>query len=162
MNGGHGARSSGDGPGCLSFPSNVSNQPIEAFEHQVPMQVREKSFIPNSGGTGKYRGGNAQKIVFEAKSKYPVTMTIRHERITYPPRGLLGGKPGNAGIDMVNGKTIKAKSRTTLIAGDIVEFRTPGGGGLFEPSERDASLIKNDLENGLTTSVKSKEPFGNG
>ena len=26
MNGGHGARSNGDGPGCLSFPSNVSNQ----------------------------------------------------------------------------------------------------------------------------------------
>ena len=97
MNGGHGARGNGDGPGCLSFPSNVSNQPIEAFEHQVPMLVREKSLIPDSGGAGKYRGGNAQKLVFEVKSKNPMTMTIRHERIKYPPRGLMGGKPGASG-----------------------------------------------------------------
>jgi N-methylhydantoinase B len=87
-------------------------------------------------------------------------MTIRHERITYPPRGLLGGMPGDAGVDMVNGKTIEAKSRTTLVAGDIVEFRTPGGGGLFNPSERDGAMIKNDLESGLTTLDRSKELYG--
>lgn len=160
MNGGHGARGHGDGPGCLSFPSNVSNQPIEAFEHQIPILVREKSFIPDSGGAGRFRGGNAQKLVFEARSRNPMTMTIRHERITYPPRGLLGGMPGAAGVDMVNGKTIEAKSRTTLVAGDIVEFRTPGGGGLFDPSERDAAMVKNDLESGLTTLDKSQEIYG--
>ena len=159
MNGGHGARGHGDGPGCLSFPSNVSNQPIEAFEHQVPMLVREKSFIPDSGGAGKYRGGNAQKLVFEARSKNPMTMTIRHERITFPPRGLMGGKPGDAGVDMINDECISAKSRTTLVAGDKIVFQTPGGGGLFDPAERDTTLIKNDLESGLTTPAATKENY---
>ncbi len=161
MNGGHGARSHGDGPGCLSFPSNVSNQPIEAFEHQVPMLVREKSFIPDSGGAGKYRGGNAQRLVFEAKGDNPITMTIRHERIHYPPRGLLGGLPGRAGVDMVNGEVIPAKSRTELSTGDRVVFEMPGGGGLFPPSERDAELIKQDIESGLTTAASSRESYDN-
>ncbi|MDP7547789.1 MAG: hydantoinase B/oxoprolinase family protein [Alphaproteobacteria bacterium] len=156
MNGGHGARSKGDGPGCLSFPSNVSNQPIEAFEHQVPMLVREKSFTADSGGAGKFRGGNAQRLLFEARADNPITMTIRHERIHYPARGLLGGKPGRAGIDQVNGETIAAKSRTELNKGDRVVFETPGGGGLFAPSERDAGSIKQDIESGLTTAAASR------
>jgi len=151
MNGGHGARAHGDGPGCLSFPSNVSNQPIEAFEHQVPMLVREKCFVPDTGGDGKFRGGNAQRLVFQSLSANPITMTIRHERIRFPPRGLLGGKPGSPGLDLVNGKPIAAKSRTELMPGDEAIFQTPGGGGLFAPSERAPALIERDLDSGLTT-----------
>ena len=151
MNGGHGARPGGDGPGCLSFPSNVSNQPVEAFEHQVPLLVTEKTFVPDTGGTGRYRGGNAQRIGFRSTSKHPITMTIRHERVSYPPRGLLGGGPGSAGVDLVNGQTIPAKSRRDLVFGDAVSFQTPGGGGLFPAAERDPDLIEADLRAGLVT-----------
>ncbi|MAG97041.1 MAG: hydantoinase B/oxoprolinase family protein [Alphaproteobacteria bacterium] len=151
MNGGHGARASGDGPGCLSFPSNVSNQPIEAFEHQVPLLVTEKCLVPDTGGAGRWRGGNAQRIGFRSRSEHPVTMTIRHERTRFPPRGLLGGKVGSAGRDLVNGQTIPAKSRTELQLGDEVTFQTPGGGGLFAPAERAAEDIAADIESGLVS-----------
>jgi len=151
MNGGHGARSHGDGPGCLSFPSNVSNQPVEAFEHQVPLLVTEKAFVPDTGGAGKYRGGNAQRIGFVSRSDHPITMTIRHERVGYPPRGLLGGEPGSAGTDTVNGEKIAAKSRTELMPGDEVVFQTPGGGGLFSSAEREPEMIDQDIGSGLVT-----------
>ena len=151
MNGGHGARSHGDGPGCLSFPSNVSNQPIEAFEHQAPLLVTEKALVPDTGGAGKYRGGNAQRIGFISRSDQPVTMTIRHERVGFPPRGLLGGEVGSVGIDMVNGQKIPAKSRTELKPGDEVSFQTPGGGGLFPPGQRESEMIEKDARSGLTT-----------
>ena len=157
MNGGHGARSHGDGPGCLSFPSNVSNQPIEAFEHQAPLLVTEKALVPDTGGAGKYRGGNAQRIGFISRSDQPVTMTIRHERVGFPPRGLLGGEVGSVGIDMVNGRKIPAKSRTELKPGDEVSFQTPGGGGLFPPSERAPDMIENDARSGLTTFAGRRE-----
>ena len=157
MNGGHGARSHGDGPGCLSFPSNVSNQPIEAFEHQAPLLVTEKALVPDTGGAGKYRGGNAQRIGFISRSDQPVTMTIRHERVGFPPRGLLGGEEGSVGIDMVNGRKIPAKSRTELKPGDEVSFQTPGGGGLFPPSEREPDMIENDARSGLTTFAGRRE-----
>jgi len=160
MNGGHGARAHGDGPGCLSFPSNVSNQPVEAFEHQVPMLVREKSFVPDTGGAGKFRGGNAQRLVFDVRAQNPITMTIRHERVNFPPRGLLGGSAGTAGLDLLNGKPIAAKSRTELKAGDEVVFQTPGGGGLFEAAERDQALIAEDIESGLTTAAAARENYG--
>ena len=157
MNGGHGARSHGDGPGCLSFPSNVSNQPIEAFEHQAPLLVTEKALVPDTGGAGKYRGGNAQRIGFISRSDQPMTMTIRHERVGFPPRGLLGGEVGSVGIDMVNGRKIPAKSRTELKPGDEVSFQTPGGGGLFPPSEREPDMIENDARSGLTTFAGRRE-----
>ena len=157
MNGGHGARSHGDGPGCLSFPSNVSNQPIEAFEHQAPLLVTEKTFVPDTGGAGKYRGGNAQRIGFISRSDQPVTMTIRHERVGFPPRGLLGGRAGSAGVDMVNGQKIPAKSRTELKPGDEVSFQTPGGGGLFPPSKRNSKMIENDMRSGLATFDNRRE-----
>ena len=157
MNGGHGARSHGDGPGCLSFPSNVSNQPIEAFEHQAPLLVTEKALVPDTGGAGKYRGGNAQRIGFISRSDQPVTMTIRHERVGFPPRGLLGGEVGSVGIDMVNGQKIPAKSRTELKPGDEVSFQTPGGGGLFPPSEREPEMIENDARSGLATFAGRRE-----
>lgn len=160
MNGGHGARAHSDGPGCLSFPSNVSNQAIEAFEHQVPLLATEKSFVPDSGGAGRFRGGNAQRIGFVSRSKTPVTMTIRHERVNYPPRGLLGGLPGSAGLDLVNGKAIAAKSRSELHEGDHVVFQTPGGGGLFPPAERAGALIEEDLASGLVTREQTMKDYG--
>ena len=87
LHGGHGARANSDGPGCLSFPSNVSNQSIEQFENQVPLIVKEKSFIKDTQGIGKHVGGPAQKLSFESTSNKPIIMTIRHERVLFPPRG---------------------------------------------------------------------------
>ena len=74
MNGGHGARPNGDGPGCLSFPSNVSNQPIELFESQAPLLVTEKCFVPDTAGEGKNRGGDAQRLSFRSMASTPITI----------------------------------------------------------------------------------------
>ncbi len=160
MNGGHGARPGGDGPGCLSFPSNVSNQPIEMFENQAPLLVTEKCFVPDSAGEGRFRGGDAQRISFRSLASAPVTMTIRHERITYPPRGLLGGQNGAPGRDLVNGEPIPAKSRTLLETGDVATFQTPGGGGLSPPEGRAREAVLRDLDRGLLTAEKARRVYG--
>ena len=160
MNGGHGARAIGDGPGCLSFPSNVSNEPTEVFENQTPMLITEKGYVPDSGGAGRYRGGNAQRIGFRSLSEAPITMTIRHERVQYPARGLLGGASGSPGIDLLNGERLEPKSRTVLAKGDEVIFQTPGGGGLYPPEERERSQIKADIASGLVTKAAATEAYG--
>lgn len=160
MNGGHGARSIGDGPGCLSFPSNVSNEPIEVFENQVPMLVTEKALVPDTGGAGKFRGGSAQRIGFRSLADSAISMAIKHERIRFPPRGLLGGMAGSPGRDLVNGEQIQPKSRTMLAPGDEIVFQTPGGGGLHPPGERSQDMIQADLESGLVTREKAIEAYG--
>lgn len=133
MNGGHGAREGRDGPACLSFPSNVATVSIERFESSVPLLIREKSILPASGGAGRYRGGPGQRVSFEVAGDAPVTMTIRHERVKFPPRGLLGGGAGAPGRDLVNGKRIAPKGRYVLSPGDVATFETPGGGGFGAP-----------------------------
>lgn len=161
MNGGHGARSKSDGPGCLSFPSNVSNQSIEQFENQVPLLVHEKAFVKDTQGIGQYVGGPAQRISFESTSSKPIIMTIRHERVKYPPRGMNGGGDGSKGIDLVNNKKIPAKISYPLKLGDIATFQTPGGGGMFCPTKRETKKVINDIECQLLSPQKAKLIYKN-
>ena len=160
MNGGHGARPHQDGPACLGFPSNVATVPIEQFENSVPLLITEKSLIPDSGGAGKFRGGPAQRVSFQVTSDQPVTMTIRHERVKFPPRGLLGGRPGAAGRDCVNGERIPAKVRMDLKPNDRVTFDTPGGGGMSPPAARDPNKLQADIESGLVTLKGAERDYG--
>ncbi|MCC7428822.1 MAG: hydantoinase B/oxoprolinase family protein [Alphaproteobacteria bacterium] len=157
MNGGHGARADGDGPGCLSFPSNVAAQSVEQFEHQVPMLVEEKSFIADSGGNGRYRGGHGQRMSFRSLSATPLTATYRHERVLFPPRGLLGGAPGAPGREYLNGERLPSKTRVTLKAEDLIVFETPGGGGFGNPAERSAEALAGDRASGLVGTTKAAE-----
>jgi N-methylhydantoinase B len=151
MNGGHGARPAGDGPACLSFPSNIATVSIEQFENSVPLIVEEKALIPDSGGVGRHRGGLAQRVSFRVTSDSPIAMTIRHERVRFPPRGLLGGGPGRAGRDYVNGRLVPAKALVNLQPGDTATFETPGGGGLGRQEERDPARLRADLDDGYVT-----------
>jgi N-methylhydantoinase B len=160
MNGGHGARPHQDGPACLSFPSNIATVPIEQFENSVPLLITEKSLIADSGGAGKFRGGAAQRISFKVTSDQPITMTIRHERVKFPPRGLLGGMAGTVGSDHVNGQRIPAKVRMDLQPDDLVVFETPGGGGMGSPDDRDPERVRADLESGLVTPAGAARDYG--
>jgi N-methylhydantoinase B len=160
MNGGHGARPIGDGPGCLSFPSNVSNQSIEQFENQVPLLVMEKAFVTDTCGAGRFRGGPAQRLSFNSVADSEITMTIRHERVKFPPRGLLGGKSGTVGKDMVNGKAIPAKAQLILEPGDTATFVTPRGGGMYSASDRDPDMVAADVLSGILTAKAARKIYG--
>ena len=69
-------------------------KPVEAFEHQVPMLIEQKAFVPDTGGAGRYRGGNAQRIDFRSRSDSPITMTIRHERVGPSAAWIAGRRSG--------------------------------------------------------------------
>jgi N-methylhydantoinase B len=159
MNGGHGARPGIDGPACLSFPSNVANTPIEQFENATPLLVTEKCLIPDSGGAGKYRGGEGQRLSFKSVSDKPINFVIRHERVKFPPGGLLGGQPGACGVDRVNGQIIPAKTSQMLDKGDVVTFETPGGGGMYPASERDPAALAKDVSDGLISRKAADELY---
>ena len=160
MSGGYGARGQSDGPACLSFPTNIANNPIEQFENQTPMLVTEKSLITDSGGAGMYRGGLGQRLSFQSLSPEPLTFMIRHERIKYPPRGFLGGIDGRLGIDLVDGQRIPGKSVMSLKQGQTVTFETPGGGGMFSPLKRDPAALAKDLQDGVVSNLSAQNDYG--
>lgn len=160
MNGGHGARPYMDGPSCLSFPSNLSSQSIEHFELGKTALIREKGFVPDTAGAGRFRGGPAQRLAFEITSAQPVVVSFRHERRINPARGLAGGAPGAVGIDWINDAIVPGKQQLTLGMGDVLRFQTPAGGGMFPPAERSRSAIARDIEDGIYTREGAAERFG--
>jgi N-methylhydantoinase B len=111
--------------------TNSLNTPVEALEYAYPFRVRRYSYRPNSGGTGKFRGGNG--LIREIELLADAQVTLLSDRRKFRPYGLAGGKPGAAGSAIhVSGQTtqpIAAKSSVLAKKGDIISIETPGGGG---------------------------------
>jgi N-methylhydantoinase B len=133
--GGHGASPEGDGlSGRHSHMTNTLNTPIEALEYTLPLRVLEYRLRENSGGQGKYRGGEGIRRVYEFLTA--ATVTVNSERRIHVPYGLQGGKSGAPGINcyrrgqdeqIIGGKcTLQVQNR------DQLTIETPGGGGSGE------------------------------
>jgi N-methylhydantoinase B len=149
LNGGYGARPNRDGEGILSFPTNVSNVPIEVLESSTPIRYHEKSLIPNSAGMGKFRGGLGQKIIFEVLNESGLNMSVLTEKLITVSKGLNGGKDSIHGkISISPERFIPPKGIIRLKKGDIVTMEMPGGGGYGNENDRDPELIKYDQDLG--------------
>jgi N-methylhydantoinase B len=152
INGGHGAHPTFDGAHTMSFPTNVSNTPIEMFENLMPLRILKKQLIPDSCGAGKYRGGCGQEVSFRVVSDKGVQVAFRNDRIINPPQGMLGGTPGQKGRILVNGIEQPGKAILDLKKDDVISFLTAGGAGMFFPQEREPGLLEEDLKDGIITS----------
>ena len=123
------------------------------------MLVTEKSLLIDSGGAGLYRGGLGQRIAFQSLSPDPLTFMIRHERVKHPPRGFLGGLDGGAGVDLLDGHHIPAKTVMVMQQAQVVTFETPGGGGMLPPNERKHSAIARDVLDGVVSSRSAQNDY---
>jgi N-methylhydantoinase B len=135
--GGMGASAKNGGLSAVhTHMTNSWNTPVEAFEHEYPVQVRSYAIRRKSGGRGKHVGGDG--IVRELKFLEDVELTILSDRRERGPYGLAGGKSGAVGKNTLtkNRKTrqLPAKVRTTAPRGSILRILTPGGGGFGSPS----------------------------
>jgi N-methylhydantoinase B len=131
---------SGAGPGwhgenaVQCHMTNTLNTPAEAIEMQYPLRVRAFEACDN-GGAGTCRGGGG--IVRRVEALADCEGTLLADRRVTSPFGLQGGAPGRAGADAVvraeGPEVLRGKSRFTLRRGDVLEVRTPGGGGWGAP-----------------------------
>ena len=129
MNAGQGATKYRDGYTMLSFPSNLSNTPIEVFEQMAPLRVVERSIRRGSGGSGKHRGGDGLRFEIEVVADTPMTASMIMTRFRTAPQGILGGEPGKVGSLSLNGRPIDPAEQWMLKKGDRVVMETAGGGG---------------------------------
>lgn len=152
FNGGQGARPTSDGIHCLSFPSNISNTPLEVFENNVPVRFEEKALLTDSAGAGRFRGGCGQQVVLTFLADTSTAVAMRMDRIKFPPRGYHGGQPGATGLILLNETTpLHPKRKYFMKEGDRIRFHTPGGGGLFPPETRDPERVLEDVRNGIVS-----------
>lgn len=141
---GFGARPGSDGPDTLSFPTNVSNTPIEILEAVLPVRIREKTLRLGSGGAGQWRGGDGQRVVLEVVNPEGANMVILSQRLRFPPLGRQGGANGALERVLLNGEPVQGERPFELKQGDVFTLELPGGGGFGDPALRDPALRARD------------------
>jgi len=144
FNGGMGATAGNDGQNTYAWPSNVSNVPVELIERNSGLFIDRKELRPGSGGTGRFRGGLGQEIAFEVISKAPVGIIFMAERCRLPAPGMHGGSPGAPGEVRVDGVPVDYRRNMVLNPGQRILLRTPGGGGMGPPAQRNPEALESD------------------
>jgi N-methylhydantoinase B len=131
-----GGSGAGDGfAGTAAVQTHMTNSRLtdpEILETRYPVMVESFGLRPNSGGQGKYPGGDG--VVRKIRFLAPMTANILSDHRSVPPFGLAGGAPGQVGENSINraNGTAEALGSTATVKmqpGDVFVIATPGGGG---------------------------------
>jgi 5-oxoprolinase (ATP-hydrolysing) len=115
----------------------------EVLEWHFPVVLKSFRIRPDSGGNGKYQGGNG--VIREIQFLQTMTANILSNHRLFPPAGVAGGEAGKVGKNYVirTDKTIEnlhSTATTEMAIGDIFVIETPGGGGYgcinLDPAEK--------------------------
>ncbi|MDA0327506.1 MAG: hydantoinase B/oxoprolinase family protein [Gemmatimonadetes bacterium] len=142
VGGGMGAGPTGDGlSGVHVHMSNSLNTPIEALEHAYPFRITAYGIRRGSGGAGQFRGGDGLRR--DLQILVPARVALLSERRTVGPSGARGGEDGARGENVLIRDGVESplagKATFSVLAGDIVSIRSPGGGGWGHPAQHDES-----------------------
>jgi len=131
--GGSGAGENFDGTsGVHQHMTNTRITDPEILEHRYPVRLDSFSIRPNSGGKGKYKGGNGVIRAFTFLESVELSLLSQHRK--YAPYGLKEGEAGKRGEQYViraNGEKVllEGMSHCLLNPNDQFIIETPGGGG---------------------------------
>lgn len=159
--GGMGARPSKDGLSATAFPSGLFGTQTEIAEAEVPVRIRKRELIADSGGAGKYRGGLGQRIELESAEGADILLFAGVERTKFAAQGRDGGQAGRLGsITLSSGPTLRCKGEQRIPGGDILYWETPGGGGYGDPRERDPAAVARDIALGFISEDAARDIYG--
>jgi N-methylhydantoinase B len=145
----------GDGPDGHSLWPGFTNVPNEFLERYFPLRIERYEALADSGGAGRFRGGNG--ILMSYRFLADGSVSIHDDRWFTHPWGVNGGKPGQRArkiLEKADGtKTVVSNKLDNLAVeeGDILHFITWGGGGWGDPLERDPALVARECRQGLVT-----------
>jgi N-methylhydantoinase B len=129
----YGASAKGRGSSGLTVHiSTTLCAPIEILEAEYPVRITRFELVDNSGGAGKFRGGDCFRRQYLLLQ--PATVIYRADRSKFPARGIAGGGDGKPSRFVVNPETPKevvmpASSMVDLNAGESFSVQPAAGGG---------------------------------
>ena len=133
LGGGTGAGPGFDGADAVhQHMTNTRITDPEIMEFRYPVKVLQMAIRADSGGRGKWKGGNG--IVREILFEEPVTLNLLGQHRKVEPYGLEGGLPGKVAEQYIvrrSGKKepLSGSEEVKLAAGERIVIKTPGGGG---------------------------------
>jgi 5-oxoprolinase (ATP-hydrolysing) len=169
MGGGQGGSARGDGKSGLLWPTSAANTSIELFETRVPVLVLEKTYLPDSGGPGRHRGGLGQRVRLRklADDGLATLVAVYPEGVNNIPEGLFGGHAGGAARGAIldgEGVLVHDCGTGELVSVDridrIVEVVLAGGAGYGDPRERNRQDLDDDIANDRVTAEGARRDYG--
>ena len=162
--GGIPGRPIGDGMDGHSWWPLFENIPTEYLEAYYPLRIDGYTTVTDSGGAGFHRGGNG----VEKRYVYlePGEVSIHDDRWLTRPWGVLGGEPGGRSekiLRRADGTEERLPSKCDNVAvepGDMLVYRTAGGGGWKDRLDRPAEAVARDVSFGLVSREKAKAGYG--
>lgn len=161
-----GARAGKDGIEGISNPAaNLSNQPVEMIEADMPVEVLSYGLVPDSGGPGEFRGGLS--FIRELRFLAPIRFVLRGDRRDHPPFGFEGGGAGAPSVHIL----IRADGSEQVLptmpmesfaarTGDVFRLIGAGGGGYGDALKRDPIRVADDLREGKVTVAGAARDYG--
>jgi len=131
--GGAGAGPSWHGrSGIHTHMTNTRITDPEILEKRYPVTLRAFHLREESGGNGRFRGGDG--VVRELEFLQSMTVSILSERRAFQPYGLSGGEPGARGVNLLtraDGRVLNLGGKNTVDVAphEVLTIYTPGGGG---------------------------------
>ena len=147
---------------CCSLETNMANVPCESIEAEYPIRIEQYTFVPDTGGPGKYRGGLALIRDYRILSD-DVICQWRQDRSRFAPWGLQGGKPGafSEAYQISEGKERSIKKEIFFCKnGDLLRSILAGGGGWDPPWERDVEKVLDDVRNEKVSIERARRDYG--
>ncbi len=156
--GGHGGHPHGDGLNHGNAPiSTATIPPVEILEAAYPVMFTQWALRPDSGGTGKHRGGLGAIYEIELLEEN-ADVFLFGERGKFAPPGVAGGQAAarNRFVYVENGVEREPPQISKMVGlklrrGEKLRLETPGGGGYGNPAERPQAAIERDRALGYVT-----------
>ena len=163
--GGWGGFDGGDGASSLINNVNGSfkDLPIEVFESKYPIQILSYGIRQDSGGAGKYRGGNGtfREYLILADSD----LFLWFERSKTTGWGIFGGANGaapNVTIKRPDEKQLEFLKINGIRVrkGTVIKSLTGGGGGYGNALERAPEAVREDVIDRYTSLDHARSAYG--
>jgi 5-oxoprolinase (ATP-hydrolysing) len=143
VGGGSGAVRGHDGEsGVHTHMTNTRITDPEVLEHRYPVRLHRFALRLNSGGPGRWRGGDG--LIREFEFLAPLEISILSQHRVSVPFGTAGGGDGVVGRQIIlradgTRYELRGIDGCEVAPGDRLVLETPGGGGWGAPDAPDRS-----------------------
>jgi N-methylhydantoinase B len=151
--------------GCGANSAFLKNTPVEINEAEVPIEIIRYGLVPDTGGAGRLRGGNAATMEFKMLAPSGVVTARNRNRSELAAWGVLAGKAGANSRFIKNPDSDQAEElrNTDLVncaPGDVIRLEGPAGGGYGHPYERPVERVVEDVRCGFVTRAHARVAYG--
>jgi N-methylhydantoinase B len=162
---GQGGRPFADGLEVGNFSPESRNTPAEISEGRYPIIQEACDIRKDSGGAGRFRGGNG--LIKDVRLLVDADLTVITGRYALGTWGAHGGKSGAPHLYIVNPGTPEERrfergkfDKESLKKGDLLRVQTAGGGGWGDPLDREPERVLADVARGLVSEQRAASEYG--